>query len=50
MPRIKALNIDYYYELVIMPTGTTITQTGFSNGDDADFRMIAYPDSCQFIG
>lgn len=31
MPRLKPLNIDYYYELVIMPTGITLPKTGFNN-------------------
>lgn len=33
-----------------MPTGTGLAQTGFPNAYDADFRLITYPDSCEYIG
>lgn len=34
-PRTKPLSINNYYELVIMPTGIGLTQTGFSNAFDS---------------
>ena len=34
MPRIKALENTKYYELVIMPTGPALSQTGFANNWD----------------
>lgn len=33
-----------------MPTGIGLTQTGFSNGFDSEFRLITYPNSCEYIG
>ena len=50
MPRIKGLSIDNYYELVVMPTGQSLTQTGFNNVYDNEFRLLAYPSSCEYIG
>lgn len=50
MPRLKALSIDFYYELVIMPTGTILPQTGFDNIADDEFRILTIPDSSEYIG
>ena len=50
MPRIKHLSIFSYYELVILPTGPSLPQTGFDNYFDSEFRLIAMPTSCEYIG
>ena len=50
MPRTKSLSINNYYEFVVMPTGTTLTQTGFNNAYDSLFRVVSYPSSCEYIG
>ena len=50
MPRIKPLSIFSYYELVILPTGPSLPQTGFDNYFDSEFRLIAMPTSCEYIG
>lgn len=33
-----------------MPTGVGLTQTGFNDALDAEFRLITYPGSCEYIG
>ena len=50
MPRVKPMDIDHYYELVIMPTGTTLPKTGFTNLPDTEFRLLTFPDSSEYIG
>lgn len=44
------MDIDHYYELVIMPTGTVLPTTGFNNQLDTEFRLMTLPDSSEYIG
>lgn len=54
-PRTRGLSINNYYELVVMPVGapavvgaslTVLSQTGFNNLYDSQYRLITIPDSC----
>lgn len=48
-PRDNPLTPNTYYELIIMPTGVGLTQTGFSNGYVSNIKLMTYPGSCEHI-
>jgi hypothetical protein len=40
------MTINNYYEIVIMPVGPGLINSGFANAVDPIFKIIALPNSC----